>query len=184
MEVVHLQDCTVQSWLAHLTFYAGQEDAALAHLKEHLSGRVQRGRDTRAWCVWADAGQGHADAHVQRLPCSEVLQRRSPKDGFEKGRIGRESVDGGHKDICGVLRKWRDAVWRRTHALRSWWLWRFCSETMRDAPRTQRERQRQFSHNGGRMQRESDVCESVCEAGVLVHGGRRCRACHLCVCAH
>ena len=34
-----------------------------------------------------------------------------------------------------------------------------------------------------RMQRESDVCESVCEAGVLVHGGRRCRACHLCVCA-
>ena len=34
-----------------------------------------------------------------------------------------------------------------------------------------------------RMQRESDVCESVCEAGVFVHGGRRCRACHLCVCA-
>ena len=34
-----------------------------------------------------------------------------------------------------------------------------------------------------RMQRESDVCESVCEAGVLVHGGRRCRACHLCMCA-
>jgi tetratricopeptide (TPR) repeat protein len=32
--------------LAHLTFFAGQEDAALAHLKEHLSWRVQRGRDT------------------------------------------------------------------------------------------------------------------------------------------
>jgi hypothetical protein len=31
--------------LAHLTFYAGQEDAELAHLKEHLSWRVQRGRD-------------------------------------------------------------------------------------------------------------------------------------------
>ena len=44
--------------------------------------------------MWADAGRGHADAHVQRLPCSEVLQRRSPKDGFEKSRIGRESVDG------------------------------------------------------------------------------------------
>jgi len=28
--------------LAHLTFYAGQEDAALAHLKEHLSWRTQR----------------------------------------------------------------------------------------------------------------------------------------------
>jgi hypothetical protein len=23
--------------------------------------------------VWANAGQGHADAHVQRLPCSEVV---------------------------------------------------------------------------------------------------------------
>ena len=34
--------------LAHLTFYAGQEDAALAHLKEHRSWRVQRGRDTCA----------------------------------------------------------------------------------------------------------------------------------------
>jgi hypothetical protein len=34
--------------LAHLTFYAGQDDAALAHLKEHLSWRVQRGRDTCA----------------------------------------------------------------------------------------------------------------------------------------
>jgi hypothetical protein len=34
-----------------------------------------------------------------------------------------------------------------------------------------------------RMQRESDVFESVCEAGVPVHGCRRCRACHLCVCA-
>jgi hypothetical protein len=39
------------------------------------------------------------------------------------------------------------AVWRLPRALRSWW--RFCSERMRDAPRTQRERQRQFSHEGG-----------------------------------
>jgi tetratricopeptide (TPR) repeat protein len=43
--------------------------------------------------VLADAGRGHADAHVQRLPCSEVLLRRSPKDGFEKTRIGREPDD-------------------------------------------------------------------------------------------
>ena len=33
------------------------------------------------------------------------------------------------------------------------------------------------------MHHESDVYESVCEAGVLVHDGRRCRACHLRVCA-
>jgi hypothetical protein len=44
--------------------------------------------------VWADAGRGHANAHVQQLPCSEVLQRRSPKDGFDKSRIGWESIDG------------------------------------------------------------------------------------------
>ena len=36
--------------LAHLTFEAGQEDAALAHLKEHLSWVVQGGRDTCAGC--------------------------------------------------------------------------------------------------------------------------------------
>jgi len=36
--------------LSHLTFCADQEDAALAHLKEHLSWRVQRGRDACAGC--------------------------------------------------------------------------------------------------------------------------------------
>jgi hypothetical protein len=36
--------------LAHLTFFAGQEDAELAHLKEHLSWHVQRGRDTCVRC--------------------------------------------------------------------------------------------------------------------------------------
>ena len=36
--------------LAHLTFEAGQEDVALAHLKWHLSWRVLRGRDTCAGC--------------------------------------------------------------------------------------------------------------------------------------
>ena len=51
--------------------------------------------------VWADAGRGHADAHVQRLPCSEVLQRRSPKDGFEKIFKGRESA---HRAAQGYLR--------------------------------------------------------------------------------
>jgi hypothetical protein len=33
MVVVHFQTCTTH--LAHLAFGAGQEDAALAHLKEH-----------------------------------------------------------------------------------------------------------------------------------------------------
>jgi hypothetical protein len=59
--------------------------------------------------VWADAGRGHADAHVQ-LPCSKVLQRRSPKDGFEKAAVGGSLTTGRHKDICGVLSKWREVV--------------------------------------------------------------------------
>ena len=41
----NLQNCT---WRTSLD--AGQEDAALAHLKEHLSWRVQRERDTCAGC--------------------------------------------------------------------------------------------------------------------------------------
>ena len=45
--------------------------------------------------VWANARRGHADAHVQRLPCSEVLQRKSQRTD---------------KDICGVLSKWRKVV--------------------------------------------------------------------------
>jgi hypothetical protein len=84
MVVMRWQNC-----LAHLTFYAGQGDAALAHLKEHLSWRLQRGRGTCAGC-----GQTRGE-DTPMLTCSgEVLQRRSPKDGFEKSRIGRESEDG------------------------------------------------------------------------------------------
>jgi hypothetical protein len=50
--------------LAHLTvFDAGQEDAALAHLKEHLSWHVQRRRDT---C----AGVGKRGARTRR--CSRA----------------------------------------------------------------------------------------------------------------
>jgi len=65
---------------AHLAFGADQEDAALAHLKEHLSWVVQGGRDTCAGCGQT-RGEDTPDAHVQRLPGSEVLQRRTPKDG-------------------------------------------------------------------------------------------------------
>jgi hypothetical protein len=49
--------------LLPLWFDAGQEDAALAHLKEHLSWRVQRGRDT---C----AGVGKRRARTRR--CSRA----------------------------------------------------------------------------------------------------------------
>ena len=45
------------------------------------------------------------------LTCSGCrVARFCSADGFEKGRIGRESDDRQHKDICGVLCKWREAV--------------------------------------------------------------------------
>ncbi len=65
MLVSHLQK-TASVGAPH--FDAGQEDAALAHIKEHLSWRLQRGCDTCACCgLWANAGRAHAVSHVQRL---------------------------------------------------------------------------------------------------------------------
>ena len=60
-------DFRIQAKVAHLQLenytwrtspmQAGQEDAAVAHLKEHLSGRVQRGRDTCAGCGQTQGSQ-------------------------------------------------------------------------------------------------------------------------------
>jgi len=95
--------------LAHLTFYAGQEDAALAHLKEHLSWRVQRGRDTCAGC-----GQTRGE-DTPMLTCSGCRVARfcsadHQKMASKKAALGGNLWTGRHKDICGVLRKWREAV--------------------------------------------------------------------------
>jgi len=93
--------------LAHLTFYAGQEDAALAHLKEHLSWRVQRGRDT---CAGQTRGEDTpmltcSGCRVARF-CRADHQRMASK----KAALGGSLTRGRHKDFCGVLRKWRDVV--------------------------------------------------------------------------
>jgi hypothetical protein len=58
-----------QLHMAHLTFYAGDEEAALAHLKEHLSRRVQQGRYTCAGC-----GQtlGVCSADYQKMASSPL----------------------------------------------------------------------------------------------------------------
>jgi tetratricopeptide (TPR) repeat protein len=95
--------------LAHLTFEAGQEDAALAHLKEHLSWLVQRGRDICAGC-----GQTRGEdtpmltcsgCHVARF-CSADHQKMASR----KAALGGSLTMGRHKDICRVLNKWRDVV--------------------------------------------------------------------------
>jgi tetratricopeptide (TPR) repeat protein len=96
--------------LAHLTFFdAGQEDAALAHLKEHLSWRVQWGRDTCAAC-----GQTRGE-DTPMLTCSGCRVARfcsadHQKMASKKAALGGSLTTGRHKDICGVLSKWREVV--------------------------------------------------------------------------
>jgi hypothetical protein len=95
--------------LAHLTFGAGQEDAALAHLKEHLSWHVQRGRDTCGGC-----GQTRGE-DTPMLTCSGCRVARfcsadHQKMASKKASLGGNLMMGRHKDICGVLGKWREVV--------------------------------------------------------------------------
>ena len=95
--------------LAHLTFEAGQEDAALAHLKEHLSWHVQRGRDTCAAC-----GQTRGE-DTPMLTCSGCRVARfcsadHQKMASKKFSMGGNLITGRHRDMCGVLDKWRKVV--------------------------------------------------------------------------
>ena len=93
--------------LAHLNFDAGQEDAALAHLKEHLSLRVQRGRDTCAGC-----GQARGE-DTPMLTCSGCRLARfcsADHQNSEKAVLGGNLITGRHKDICGVLSNLREVV--------------------------------------------------------------------------
>jgi hypothetical protein len=95
--------------LAHLTFDAGQEDVALAHLKEHLSWRVQRGRGTCAGC-----GQTRGEDKPM-LTCSGCRVARfcsadHQKMASKKAALGGRLMTGRHKDICGVLSKWREVL--------------------------------------------------------------------------
>jgi hypothetical protein len=135
---------------------AGQEDAALAHLKEHLSWRVQRGRDTCAGC-----GQTRGE-HTPMLTCSGCRVARfcsadHQKMASKKAALGGSLTTGRHKDICGVLRKWRDVV-KNSVSPDSCTaeLVAFLQRENARCPRTQRERQRQFSHNRGPGRRPAE----------------------------
>jgi hypothetical protein len=80
-----------------------------AHLKEHLSWRVQLGRDTCAGC-----GQRRGE-DTQMLTCSgcrvaRVCNADHQKMASKKAALGGSLTTGRHKDICGVLHKWREAV--------------------------------------------------------------------------
>ena len=95
--------------LAHLTFDAGQEDAALAHLKQHLSWRVRMGRATCSGCgqTWSQDTPMLicSGCRVARF-CSTDHQKMASK----KAALGWSLTTGRHKDICGVLGKWREVV--------------------------------------------------------------------------
>ena len=85
--------------------------------------------------------------------CSADHQKMASK----KATLGGNLYIGRHKDVCGVLSKWREVV-KDGVAPDSCTadLVAFLQERIRDAPRTQRERQRQFSHNGGPGRRPAE----------------------------
>ncbi len=47
---------------------------------------------------------------MRRLPCVEVCSADHQKMALKKAASGGSLTTGRHKDICGVLRKWREAV--------------------------------------------------------------------------
>ena len=100
-----------QLHLAHLAFDAGLENRALALLKTHLSRCMQRqwARNTCAGCY-----QTRGD-HTPMLTCSGCRVARfcnadHQKMDARKDKRGGIFVTGRHKDICGLLGKWRQIV--------------------------------------------------------------------------
>ena len=87
--------------LAHLAFTAGEEDTALARLKEHLSWCVQDGRDTCAGC-----GQVRG-VETQMLTCGGCRVARFCSADHQKMASRKGASHGRHKDLCGVLCTWR-----------------------------------------------------------------------------
>ena len=90
--------------LAHLAYDAGQEDAAVTHLQNHLAWCVSRGRN---WCDGCQQKRGEdspmltcSGCRVARF-CSADHQKMASKSNFR-----HKDICGRHKDICGVLGCW------------------------------------------------------------------------------
>ena len=95
--------------LARLAFDAGSEDTALAHLQAYLSWCVERGRN---WCAGCYQMRGE-DAQMLTCGgcrvakfCSADHQKMASKSVASGGSL----LEGRHKDVCGVLGKWRQQV--------------------------------------------------------------------------
>jgi tetratricopeptide (TPR) repeat protein len=101
---------TARLHLAHLAFDAGQEDTALAHLKDYLSWCVERGRD---WCAGCQQKRGE---DAQMLTCGGCRVARFCNADHQK-MASRTKPSGGallrwgrHKDMCALLGKWRQQI--------------------------------------------------------------------------
>ena len=92
--------------LAHLAYDAGQEDTALARLKDYLSWHVVQGRN---WCTGCEQKRGE-DAPM--LTCSGCRVARFCSVDHQKMASARVASGGSlwtgrHKKICGLLGRWR-----------------------------------------------------------------------------
>ena len=92
--------------MAHLAFDAGVDDRALDHLKDYLSWCVARGRDSCAGCCQRRGEDAPmltcSGCRVARF-CSADHQKMASKSVAAGGNVWT----GRHKDICGLLGKWR-----------------------------------------------------------------------------
>ena len=95
--------------LARLAFDAGPEDTALAHLQDYLSWCVERGRNRCAGCYQTRGEDAQmltcGGCRVARF-CSADHQKMASKSVASGGSL----LEGRHKDVCGVLGKWRQQV--------------------------------------------------------------------------
>jgi hypothetical protein len=95
--------------LARLAFDAGPEDTALARLQDYLSWYVERGRNMCDGCYQMRGEDAQmltcGGCRVARF-CSADHQKMASKSVAS----GRRLVEGRHKDVCGVLGKWRQQV--------------------------------------------------------------------------
>ena len=95
--------------LARLAFDTGPEDTALAHLQDYLSWCVARGRNRCAGCYQTRGEDAQmltcGGCRVARF-CSADHQKMASKSVASGGSL----LGGRHKDVCGVLGKWRQQV--------------------------------------------------------------------------
>ena len=95
--------------LARLAFDAGPEDTALAHLQDYLSSCVEQGRNLCDGCYQTRGEDVQmltcGGCHVARF-CSADHQKMASKSVASGGGL----LQCRHKDVCGVLGKWRRQV--------------------------------------------------------------------------